>query len=47
MKIKVTLNTLLAIIGLLGVWFTTHNWWAMFWTVVAAAHISFKGGKKD
>ena len=35
------LNFALGIIGMTGVWLTTHNWWAMFWAFIAALHIQF------
>lgn len=32
------LNWLCGIVGLIGVWRTTHGAWPIFWTVVAGLH---------
>lgn len=36
------LNFLLGVAGLLGVWITTHSWYAVGWAFVAALHIRIK-----
>jgi hypothetical protein len=37
----IVFNTTLGIIGLSGVWFASHNGWAVFWAFIAALHITF------
>jgi len=34
------LNLVVLFVGLGGVWFTTHNGWAIFWACVAALRFS-------
>lgn len=34
-------------IGMIGVWITTENWWAMFWTMVASVHLTYSRKKKS
>ena len=36
-----SLNFILGVVGISGVWFTTHSLWAVFWTIIAALHIEF------
>ena len=36
-----TLNAIFGVVGLIGVWFTTHNLWAVFWACIAAVHIEW------
>jgi hypothetical protein len=36
-----SINFVFFVIGITGVWITTHNWLAMFWTFIAAVHITF------
>jgi hypothetical protein len=42
------LNYLFFVVGMLGVWFTTHNFTALLFTLIASIHISIgvEGVKK-
>lgn len=42
-----TLNAIFGVVGLIGVWFTTHNLFAVFWAAVAAIHIEFQVRKQQ
>ena len=35
------LNATIAIIGLCGVWYVSHNWLAVLWAIFGAMHVEF------
>lgn len=37
-----TLNAIVGVVGLIGVWFTTHNPYAIAWAVFGMLHIEWK-----
>ncbi len=39
-KLENLLNTAFGVFGTAAVWAITHNWWAVFFTIVAALHIT-------
>lgn len=34
------INFMLGAIGMIGVWITTENWWAMLWAFIATLHFT-------
>lgn len=45
MKINYSLwpvNLTFLVVGLIGVWMTTHSGWAVFWGFVASLHFTLK-----
>lgn len=35
------LNFLCFVVGMIGVWETTHSFWTLWWTFVASLHFTF------
>ncbi len=41
-QMSVFINTLLFIVGLIGVWVATHSLWGMFFTTIASLHFNLE-----
>lgn len=41
-KFKLGINTLISLIGLIGVWHFSHSWWAVGFAAFGAIHLSKK-----